>query len=133
MQQPDYICIAIIDDNPFWSACLRQMLAAGGYNQTAVFTSLTDYLEETGPRPDLIFLDHALEDTDGLEALHQLHWHSPETAVVYCTGSNNLGVAVNAMKKGAVDFLQKAECSTDRIACLMQQLNEQAVFADKVY
>ncbi len=133
MQDYYDLSIAIIDDDPFWGACLSQMLAVNGYAQTSLFSSLAGFLKEPGPRPDLIFLDHALEDTDGLEALQQLQWQSPDTAVVYCTSSHDLVIAVNAMKKGAVDFLPKAGCSPEIVAALMMQLGEQSVFADKVY
>ncbi len=60
-------------------------------------------LAQTG-RPDLVLLDHHLPDDTGLEVLAEL---VPAFPVVMLTGADNIAVAVEAMRRGARDYLVK--------------------------
>jgi diguanylate cyclase (GGDEF)-like protein/PAS domain S-box-containing protein len=59
--------------------------------------------------PDCVLLDYHLPDLDGLEFLRELRGESAEMPfpVVMLTGSDNVSVAVEAMKRGARDYLVK--------------------------
>lgn len=59
--------------------------------------------------PDLILLDYHLPDLDGLEFLDELEHEGGETPVpvMMLTGADNVGVAVEAMRRGARDYLVK--------------------------
>ncbi len=57
--------------------------------------------------PDIAFLDLRMPKTDGLEALAQMRVLSPKTAVVIITAYGTAANAVEAMKLGAVDFVEK--------------------------
>ncbi|MCU0864694.1 MAG: sigma-54 dependent transcriptional regulator [Planctomycetes bacterium] len=57
--------------------------------------------------PDLVVLDLKLPGTPGLDVLVQLHGHDPDLPVIVCTGHGSVAMAVQAMQRGAFDFLQK--------------------------
>jgi two-component system, NtrC family, response regulator AtoC len=57
--------------------------------------------------PDLVVLDLKLPGTPGLDVLVQLHGHDPDLPVIVCTGHGSVTMAVQAMQRGAFDFLQK--------------------------
>jgi len=56
---------------------------------------------------ELIFLDLKLPGIDGMEVLHQVRNNWPKTRVIIITAHGTIDSAVEAMKLGAVDFIQK--------------------------
>ena len=56
---------------------------------------------------DVILTDLKMANVDGLEILRQARQEQPETAVVVITGHGDVKTAVEAMKQGASNFLQK--------------------------
>src|SRR5947209_10350297 len=57
--------------------------------------------------PDLVLLDLRLPDMDGIDVLRALKGRHPETAVIIITGFGQIQSAVEAMKAGATDYLEK--------------------------
>ncbi|HTN71169.1 MAG TPA: response regulator, partial [Methylomirabilota bacterium] len=57
--------------------------------------------------PDIAFVDLHMPKVEGLEVLAQIRVISPKTAVVIITAYGTAANAVEAMKLGAVDFLEK--------------------------
>ncbi len=55
----------------------------------------------------LVFLDLKLPGIDGMEVLHQIRNNRPKTRVIIITAHGTIDSAVEAMKLGAVDFIQK--------------------------
>ena len=61
--------------------------------------------DEVGP--DLVLLDLRLPDMDGIDVLRALKARHAETAVIIITGFGQIQSAVEAMKAGATDYLEK--------------------------
>ena len=56
---------------------------------------------------DVIFLDIRMPRMDGMEALEKVQELSPETSIIMISGHGNIETAVESVRKGAFDFLQK--------------------------
>jgi two-component system NtrC family response regulator len=56
---------------------------------------------------DVIVLDIRLPDADGMELLDQFREAVPDVAVIFITGHGNIDGAVEAMKRGAYDYIAK--------------------------
>jgi DNA-binding NtrC family response regulator len=56
---------------------------------------------------DIIFCDIKMPQMDGIEVLENLHQSYPEVPVVMISGHGNIETAVEAIKKGAFDFISK--------------------------
>jgi DNA-binding NtrC family response regulator len=63
--------------------------------------------EEESLTPDLILLDVTMPGMDGMDLLQRLASDFPKLAVIMLTANNNVRTAVDAMKIGAVDYLNK--------------------------
>src|SRR3954466_1580636 len=100
-------CILIIDDEAEIRESLQTLLEFEGYEvETAANGS--QGLSKLGDRPfDLVLLDLALPDRNGLELLPELRAIDPQISVIMITAYGTVEDAVRAMQSGAVNFLQK--------------------------
>ena len=99
--------VLVVDDEPAFSEPLAERLALRGY-ETATAQDADAALVELarGPR-DLIFLDVGLPGMDGVDLLKILREHYPQTDVVMLSGAGDIGKAVQAMRRGALNWLSK--------------------------
>lgn len=59
-------------------------------------------------KPDVVLLDLSLSDSTGVDTVAVLHRFCKELAIVAFTDSNDLTLAVECAKSGAIDFISKA-------------------------
>lgn len=123
----------IVDDDPFWTAMLSQILNDLGYDHIHTFENGKDCLENLHLNPNLIFLDYQMEDMDGLEVLQKIKEYFPGIGVVFCTAHEDLNVAVNAMKHGSFDYLLKSNANKKEVALIIEQMHDRQLFSNKVY
>ena len=99
--------VLLVDDEEDFVKVLAERLEARGLTvDTAANGELA--LEKAGKRPfDAIVLDMAMPGMNGIETLQGLLRINPDLQVILLTGRATLGQAVEAMKLGALDFLEK--------------------------
>lgn len=69
----------------------------------------------SGERFDIVFLDQFLGPTRGLDLMERMSEMDPELYYVIITGKGSVDLAVEALKKGASDFITKPFFATDLI------------------
>lgn len=123
----------IVDDDPFWTAVLKQLLTDLGYTNILTFPSGTDCLNNLHLNPGLVFLDYQMGDMDGIELLQKIKAYYPGIGVVFCTAHEDLSVAVDAMKYGSFDYLLKSNASKKELSSILNEMVETQVLADRIY
>ena len=123
----------IVDDDPFWTAMMEQILSGIGFTDIAQFSNGKDCLSNLYQNPGLIFLDYKMDDMDGLEVLQKIKQYNSEAVVVFCTAQNDLGVAIRAMKSGSFDYLAKSVSPVKELGAIIKQMQEKRVFAEKIF
>ncbi len=99
--------ILLVEDEPELLASLGVALEAQGH-RVAQATSQAQALDLMGRRGfHLIISDLGLMRGDGLAAVSFVREHWPHTEVIVLSSQGSLGMAVEAMRRGAFDFLQK--------------------------
>src|SRR5499433_1881583 len=99
--------ILIIDDEAAIRESLETLLDFEGYQVDSAETG-EQGLAKVGEHPfDLVLLDFALPDRNGLEILADIRDRNPQMAVIMITAYGTLDNAVRAMQKGANNFIQK--------------------------
>ena len=100
-------CILIIDDEAEIRESLQTLLEFEGY-EVETAANGAQGLSKLGDRPfDLVLLDLALPDRNGLEILPEIRAIDPQIAVIMITAYGTVEDAVRAMQSGAANFLQK--------------------------
>src|SRR5579864_6173850 len=99
--------VLIIDDEAGIRESLETLLEFEGFAVESAATG-EDGLVKLADHPfDLVLLDFALPDRNGLEILAEIRARDPQLAVIMITAYGTVDNAVRAMQKGATNFIQK--------------------------
>jgi DNA-binding response OmpR family regulator len=99
--------ILVVDDERNIRNNLGMVLEAEGYKVDTASNGDDALLRVKDGRYDIAFIDIQMPKMDGLEVLRLLRGLRPKMPVVMLTAYGTVGRAVEAMKLGAVDFLEK--------------------------
>ncbi len=99
--------ILIVDDEVPIRRTLRDILEFEGYEVDEASDGLECVAKVQKEKYDVIITDIKMPRMDGIEALERLQILSPETPVIMVSGHGTIDTAVEAVKKGAFDFISK--------------------------
>jgi NtrC-family two-component system response regulator AlgB len=99
--------VLLVDDEPNILKTVTIGLEAAGYAVTAYLNPLQAVEAMREHVFDLAFFDLKMQPIDGLQLLRESRRLSPETTAVIMTAHGSVDSAVEAMKLGAYDYLQK--------------------------
>ena len=114
--------IYVVDDEPAIRDILESVLSDEGYPVITCQDSEVFYYQLEKQTPNLVLLDIWLPGTDGMAILSTLRKTHPDIPVIMMSGHAGIDAAVNAIKKGAVDFMEKPlqlEILLDKIAVVL--------------
>jgi NtrC-family two-component system response regulator AlgB len=128
---PRTLQILVIDDEENIRFALTMCLETDGHKVVAVGT-IEAALEEASRRAfDLIFLDVRLGTQNGLDYIENLLQESPWARIVVITAYASVDTAVEAMKRGATDYLSKPFEPT-QLRLLTQKVAERRLLERKI-
>ena len=113
--------ILVIDDEKSMHVALIPFLKELGHEAESAFNGSEGRQKAADFQPDLILLDLFLPDMTGLELLSGFRQQPPAPAVVIMTAATGVKTAVEAMKLGAEDYLQKP-LSLDEMELVLARL-----------
>src|SRR5215475_8377464 len=99
--------ILIVDDEAAIRESLETLLAIEGYNVEAARTAEEGLAMLAASPRDLVLLDFALPDRNGLEVLDEIRQRDPGLPVIMITAYGTVENAVKAIQAGATNFIQK--------------------------
>lgn len=99
--------ILIVDDDPVLVKLLSVELTRNYFNATAVGTGAEALEAADREEFDIVLLDVKLPDFDGLDLLSRLKEIHPACEVIIMTGFGAEEIAVKALRRGAIDYLEK--------------------------
>lgn len=100
--------ILVVDDDPGLASALQDLLSQDGYVvETALSASEALVVRERNPHIALALVDLIMPVTGGLALMDELHRANPELAVIIMTGFATIETAVEAVKRGAEDYVTK--------------------------
>jgi FixJ family two-component response regulator len=108
--------VFVVDDDEGVRTALRILLESVGY-AVALFASADEFLETYDPvQPGCLLLDVRMPEKTGPELQQELVARGAFLPVIFITGHGDVPIAVQAMQRGAFDFLQKPFSQDDLLA-----------------
>jgi len=100
--------VYIVDDDDALRQSVEVLLEVAGGFATRSFASGEAFLETLAQlEAGCVLLDLNMPGMNGLEVLRRLHATDGRFETILLTGQGDIGVAVEAMKAGAIDFIEK--------------------------
>jgi two-component system response regulator FixJ len=99
--------VHVVDDDAAVRDSIATLLSLHGY-ATRTFDSGENFLEKVGPSPaGCVLVDLRMPGLSGLELQREMKSRRIDLPAVFVTGHGDVKSAVEAMKRGAVDFIEK--------------------------
>ena len=99
--------ILIVDDELNVRHLLREVVRKAGYEPHQAENGLEGVEKCRLLKPEVVLMDLRMPVMEGMEAFAIIHEEMPEVQVVLLTAFGNVGIAMEAMKRGAFDYLVK--------------------------
>jgi two-component system nitrogen regulation response regulator GlnG len=122
--------VLIADDDPAIRLILRHRLEAAGYNVSEAADSNAALAAFKTNRFDAALLDIIMPGVGGLEVLSAVQAEGIKTVIIVITAASTMSNAVEAIKRGAHDYLTKPFHNLDLVAAAVEravELSAQAV------
>ena len=116
--------ILIIDDEPSICFGLEGLLSAEGYAVSSVFSGREALRRIATEDFDVVLSDIKLGDVDGIRILDEVKRHAPDTVTILLTGHGSLESSIQALRKGAHDYLLKPIAAEQLKASIQRGLTE---------
>jgi two-component system, NtrC family, response regulator HydG len=122
--------VLVVDDERIVRESLVDWFKKSGYDAESADggRAALDMLEHQDY--DFIFLDIKMPDVNGFEVLDTIRMNCPQSMTVMITAYGSIETAVDAMKRGACDYLTKPFEPGD-LACLLERLLQQKKIRDE--
>ena len=113
--------LLIIEDDAVFSRTLRKSFERRHYNVSVASGVAEMQGALQTETPDYAVVDLKLADGSGLECIKALHQHDRDMKIVVLTGYASIATAVEAIKRGACNYLCKPADADDVLAALLSQ------------
>ena len=116
--------VFVVDDEPVILDSLRALLKAANWD-VRTYASAKEFLDHyDGSDPACLVLDVRMPGMSGLELQDHLEKQGIDLPIIFITGHGDVPMAVEALKKGALDFIQKPFRDQDLIDRINHALDQ---------
>ena len=122
----DAATVLIVDDDPLVRATFVRILQRGGFQLREAEDGQQGLTEFRRERPDGVLLDLRMPGMDGLDVLSTIVAEAPETPVVVASGAGTMRDAVEALRRGAWDFVTKPMYDPELLVRSLERAIEKA-------
>jgi DNA-binding NtrC family response regulator len=112
--------VLIVDDEVKIRKIFAKILSDEGYQVTSTENGLKGIQQLKQFKPQIVLLDQNMPGMNGIETLLQMKEMDPDVLVIIITAHGEVSLAVDAMKKGAFDYIEKP-VDNDRLVLLLNR------------
>jgi len=114
--------ILLIDDDPVVLEVIAEILDTNDHEVVTTSSGESGVRELLNNHYDLVLTDLVMPDVDGIEVLNHAVSRSPKTMCIVLTGYGTIKSSVDAIKKGAFDYISKPITSSDLLLAVEKAL-----------
>ena len=118
MANEQLLTVFIIDDDDDIRSSLSRALSKRGYLVEAFSSALHFLNEYDHNKSGCIILDYGMPDMNGLELQRYMKQQAMQLPIIFITGHGGIPESVEAIKQGAVDFLEKPFRQATLVNCI---------------
>ena len=122
MEELNQFKFFIVDDDAFCANLYKQFLNNLNHKDITHYSNGNDCLNNLSLNPDIIFLDHDMDDMTGFEVLKKIKRFNPNIYVVIVSGQDSINTAVDSLKYGAFDYLIKDESVCEKMKTVIEKI-----------
>ncbi len=119
--------VLVVDDEPEMRSLLGEILAKQGFDVDTATDGDEVVARIEARRPAVVLMDVRMPRRDGLEALLDVKRMQPELPVIILTAHGDIPMAVEAMRRGAFDYLTKPFRYDDLLMSVRRAIERQAL------
>lgn len=123
--------ILIVDDDASIRRTLREILEFESYQVDESPDGLDALVKVKQQAYDVIILDIKMPKMDGMEAIERIQILCPDVPIVMISGHANIDTAVEAVKKGAFDFIQKPPDLNRLLITIRNAMDKSSLITEK--
>lgn len=116
--------ILVIDDDLGICDCVAMLLEQQGYVSVLTHTGSTGLAQLHAADFDLVITDLKLPDSNGLDIISAVRAHNDELPVILMTSFSSVETAIDALRKGATDYIIKPFHNHDFLFAVRRALTE---------
>ena len=116
--------IFVVEDDQYYSFALLTFLQSLGFSNIECFTSGKECLAHSYMMPKLVLLDYNLSDSKGIEIMLELISFDSNTPVVFISAQDSVQLAINTLKYGAYDYIQKDEGAFPKLKDIISRIKK---------
>jgi PAS domain S-box-containing protein len=105
------INILLLEDNAGDALLVKEALSESSFRNATIFgaSSLKDAIKFSTENIPLLLVDLGLPDSDGLDTVRQIHNYFPDSTLIVLTGMDDEKLAIQTLKVGAQNYMNKNE------------------------
>jgi DNA-binding NtrC family response regulator len=121
------IKVLVVDDDEAISQNLKRLLEKAGYLSDTAYSGEEALKKINANYYDLALIDLLLPDMDGLQLLMEVKRISPITAIIIITAFGTIPNAVEAIKRGAADYITKPFRIDELLSTIKKVIEERKI------
>ncbi len=99
--------ILVIDDERSIRNSMKNILQYEGHEVVLAENGMEGLVSVKSEKPDIVFCDIKMPKMEGIEVLERIKEFSADTPVIMISGHGTIDMAIEAIRKGAYDFIEK--------------------------
>ncbi|MBI5528141.1 MAG: sigma-54-dependent Fis family transcriptional regulator [Deltaproteobacteria bacterium] len=125
--------VLVVDDERTVCISCKRILEDEGYSVEFTLSGAEGARKAAEGQWDIVLLDLKMPDLPGMEALERIHTERPETVIIIITGYATIQTSIEAIKKGAFDYIPKPFTPEELMLSVTKALEDRRLRSENEY